>query len=473
MKILVGCLYHETNTFNPFFTNKEDFVVVEGEEVLDYLSCTTLLKNSGVDLVPSIYATGLPSGIVRKEAYAYFKNKIMTAIHNEQDLDGIWLHLHGSMIVEDIGSGELDLVKEIKKSTGDHIPIALTLDIHANIPEELHEYVNIVRAYRTVPHVDQNDTERITAKLLMECITKGHDIKPAFIKLPLIICGEKALGNSYPLNAIFEKLAEIEGIDGISTASFFLGHSWSDSINTGASIFIIPESKPFEELAHNQALILQEYIHARRDDFKFTAHALGIEDAVRTSLACEEKPVFVSDSGDNTTAGAPGGNTILLRKYISQQFMNKKVLIASIFDLEAYEVLNTHEIGQQVSVRIGKNEDANNEAVHVHGVLKAKGDLLGYLGATDNKVGEVCTVSIGNLDVVVANRGESFITINHFARAGLELGQYDVIVLKQGYLFDELSKISKLDILALTPGATYLNIRELDYQHISNSSYLI
>lgn len=472
MKILAGCLYHETNTFNPFPTSREDFVFVEGEEVLDRLACTSLLQKQGIEVVPGIYATGLSSGVVKKEAYAFFRDQMLARL--DQELDGIWLHLHGSMIVEEIGSGELDLVREIRKRIGYDLPISVTLDPHANLSGELAQHINIVRSYRTVPHIDQPETERITADLLAAHIATASAIRPVFIPLPLVICGEKALGNQFPLNQIFNQLAEIEAQAGILTASFFLGHAWSDSEHTGASIMIVPESPEFEPLARQSGMKLMEFVQAHSDRFVFSSLALEPEAAVERSLADPLKPLFVSDSGDNTTAGAPGGNTELLQLYLDlARERNKKVLIAAIYDRAAFVELDRHEVGDGVSFSLGSDYDNHSRSVQIRGVLKAKGDLLGYLNAMDNKVGEVCTVSCGNVDIVVANSGESFITLNHFNRAGLDWQAYDIIVIKQGYLFHELAEVSRQHILALTPGATYLKIDSLDYRRIPDGKQFI
>lgn len=80
MKIVVGCLYHETNTFNPFPTTKDDFVVVEGEDVLKRLASTEVITERGAKVIPSIYATALSSGIVTKETYRFFADKILSCI---------------------------------------------------------------------------------------------------------------------------------------------------------------------------------------------------------------------------------------------------------------------------------------------------------------------------------------------------------------------------------------------------------
>src|SRR5690625_7273395 len=90
----------------------------------------------------------------------------------------------------------------------------------------------------------------------------------------------------------------------------------------------------------------------------------------------------------------------------------KKEVIDAVYDAKAYEELNQKTVGDKVNVEIGTNIDEYSQPVVLEGTLKAKGDLLGYLNATNDKVGDVCTVSVGNLDVVIANSGESFITLN-------------------------------------------------------------
>lgn len=462
MKVLVGCFYHETNTFNPIRTHKEDFVFAEGDAVLERLYSVAAFREQRVDVIPGIYATGLSSGIVTKSAFDFFAGKLLTALQ-ETEVDGIWLHLHGSMIVEDIGSGELELIKRIRARVGPHLPISLTLDIHGNIPEQFSRHVNIVRAYRTVPHTDQADTERITAQALTAMIGLKEPVTPAFLKLPVIICGEKALGNCEPLQSIFAELAAIEETEGIVTASFFLGHAWSDSAHTGASVFVVPRTRRDAEAAAQACRRLAEFIMGRKHQFDFAARALAPEPALDYALQLEKKPVFVSDSGDNTTAGAPGYNTVLLKLLMKRDLNGKKAVVASLFDKAAFAELDRYEPGETVSVWVGGGADNDSEKVMITGVLKAKGELLGYLNAENDVVGRVCTLAMGNLDVVIANRGDSFISVRHFVRAGLVFTDYDVIVLKQGYLFDALTKVAQGEVLALTPGATYLQIAELNY----------
>lgn len=472
MKVIIGGLYHESNTFNPFPTHADDFVLVEGEDVFARVCSTKVFQEAGITVIPTVYATALSSGVVTEKAFRFFADKMLNVINNESDIDGIWLHLHGAMTVENVGSGELQLLKEIRELVGSEIPISLTLDIHGNNATELKQYVNIIRAYRTVPHTDQCETEIITAELLIDIMKTKQNISPAYVQLPMIISGEQALGDQEPLKSIFNKLYEIEKIDGIATASFFIGFSWADTINSAASVIVVPRTEKDTPIAEEQAKSLAEYIYSKRNDFQFNAIALPPVDAIEKAITHKASPVFISDSGDNTTGGGVGIYTGILRSFLSlKDLNNKKVCISAIFDAEAFENCDQYDIGDTVTIDVGTNYDEHSASVTVKGKLKAKGDLLGYLGGTSDRVGKTCTISVGEIDVVIANKGHSFITLNHFKSAGLNIKDYDVIVVKQGYLFPELSKISKLDLLALTPGATYQLLEELDFKLIQRPMY--
>lgn len=467
MKIIIGGLYHESNTYNPFMTSVDDFVVTEGEQVLHKVASTKVFIENGFEVVPSIYATALSSGVVTEETYKYFSSKILKAIEDESDIDGIWFHLHGAMTVEHIGSAELQLLKDIREKIGYEIPISLTLDIHGNLHSDLPKYANIIRSYRTVPHTDQGETEEITAQLLVDAIKNKRKVKPAFSRIPLMISGEQALGHTEPLRSIFNKLKEFETLEGIASASYFIGFAWADVEHSSGSAIVIPRDENYVNLAQNLADELARFVYDQRHEFQFEALALHPDEAIERAFETELRPVFISDSGDNTTGGAVGINTLLLDKLMSRKSLNgKKVCVAAIYDSTAYELCNNYNIGDQVDVNVGIHYDDDSKPVNLKGVVKAKGALLGYLGSTEDKVGDVCTISVGDMDIVIANSGESFITMNHFASAGLEINDYDMIVVKQGYLFPELSKISKLDILALTPGATYQLLEQLEFNHV-------
>ena len=145
MKIALGMFYHEANSFNPKKVEKDDFVYAEGQEVIDRMYASQVFQDAGAQMIPLIYCNTLPNGIVKKEAYEFYSNRILEILKENQDVDGVMLHLHGSMEVEEIGSGEYDLLKKIRSLLGMNVVIGIAFDAHANVHPEFSRLVNAVR----------------------------------------------------------------------------------------------------------------------------------------------------------------------------------------------------------------------------------------------------------------------------------------------------------------------------------------
>lgn len=470
MRIAVGYLYQESTTFNPFLMDRSAFTLLEGEEGKKRISATKVLEDLGVEVVPTIFASAISGGCVTEDAYRFLSDKMIDVLKAEQ-VDGVWLHLHGSMEVVNVGSAEADLLRRIRELIPAKAPISLTVDLHANLHDDVPKLANIIRSYRTAPHIDQEECERISAELLVDCIRRKADITPVFKRVMMITPGEKSTTDTEPMKSILTKVKEYEKLDGILQVNYINGHAWTDRPNTSAAVLVVPESDKYRELAEKVADELAEYAFSRRQDFVFHQLTLGPDEALERALMEDGKPVFITDSGDNTTGGASGINTLLLQKLLQKDLNGQKIVVAAILDREAYKKLSLCKVGETVSVDVGVNYDLESAPVRVEGILKAKGDLLGYYSSKNDVTGHVCTVSMGDIDVVVANEGDSFTTLNHFTRAGLDINEYDVAIVKQGYLFAELAAIAKLHIMAMTPGACNLIIEDLEFHNLLRPMY--
>ena len=95
------------------------------------------------------------------------------------------------------------------------------------------------------------------------------------------------------------------------------------------------------------------------------------------------------------------------------------------------------------------------------------------MGCENDATGRCITISTEHVDFCVVDHPGSFISKGHFGAkgAGLDMDDYQIIVVKQGYLFPELRPMAKLSILALTPGATHQIIEDLAYRKIEPPVY--
>ena len=83
-------------------------------------------KFAGVgDVIVASVKSAIPNGIVKKEAYEFYAGRILEILSQNKDVDGVMLHLHGSMEVEEIGSGEYYLIKKIMDDIG--CPVCMIL----------------------------------------------------------------------------------------------------------------------------------------------------------------------------------------------------------------------------------------------------------------------------------------------------------------------------------------------------------
>ncbi|MEY8336916.1 M81 family metallopeptidase [Lachnospiraceae bacterium 62-35] len=463
MKILMAGFYHESNTFSPLLTKKEDFITVEKEELLEYFPGAVLaFQKGGAQIVTSIYTGWMSSGVIEEEAFRYYVNRMLEDIKGTDDLDGIWLQLHGAIYVENIGCGELFLLRKIRMAVGNRIPIAIAFDPHGNISPDLTDYADILRAYHTAPHEDQQDTYRVTAEALMDFVRRGIRIKPAYVRLPMLMCGDSALTRDEPLKTVIARCKKLEQSKEIETACFFISMHSANTENTYPCVVIVPSSPEYYQYAMDEAREIAHYVYDRRHQFHFEGELVEPQKALEMAMESSLRPVIISDSGDNTTAGTTGMNTVMLKYCLERDFGKKKVLVSTIYDAKACHELMELQEGASVDIMLGAGVDDYSQPVPVKGILKAKGRTLLYLPMRGNTkpIGHMVTVSCGSIDITITDVPDSFTDMDQCKAGSFDASEYDIIIVKQAYHFPDLVKLGKQAILALTPGYSYMILED-------------
>jgi len=119
-----------------------------------------------------------------------------------------------------------------------------------------------------------------------------------------------------PFGSLVEEAKRIErtGIPGcqerILAATLFVGCAWTDAPATGMSVMITADRSI--EAAKSAAGYLAKKIWAARHQFKYGCETAELEEGVSMALQAEEFTVFLTDSGDNVTASAPGDLPVVL-----------------------------------------------------------------------------------------------------------------------------------------------------------------
>ncbi|MGI5959805.1 MAG: M81 family metallopeptidase [Massiliimalia sp.] len=468
MKILIGHLYHESNTFSPFPTTKDSFEFYEGEEMIDKLFGSEVLREEGVEIIPSVYAARWSSGTVEQEAYEYYEQKILDVVRQNRDnLDGIWLSLHGGMTVAGIGSGEYRILRDVREIVGNQLPISISLDMHANNQEGIQALTNIMNGYHTAPHVDTAETQKKAARALVRLIRSGEQgVHPQMVRVPMLLFGERAISSDPPFQEIYDRCRELEADPRILAATLYVGMAWGDTPNTSVTVAVTPSKQEYADFAEQEAQSMADYLFERRNECRYAHPSYLPEEAVKRAVESENSPLFLSDSGDNPTAGGVGNNTVLLELMLHTDLKGKKVLFAPIYDSNAVELLKTKQPGETVAFSIGMNWDENSRPVPVTGEILRFGEIWAYHELTYEKKADYAMVRIGTVDVILADHQLSFTGMECFETAGVTISDYDILVLKMGYLFAEIADSCRENMMALTPGCTPLLVTTRQYHHL-------
>ena len=81
-------------------------------------------------------------------------------------------------------------------------------------------------------------------------------------------------------------------------------------------------------------------------------------------------------------------------------------------------------------------------------------------------IGRSLTISFGNVDAVFTELRSAFIEKGNFDKARVDLLSYDVVVVKLGYLFEELKPYADRELFALSDGASCVELKRLGLKRI-------
>ncbi len=454
MKIICASFQCESNSLASFHPQKNDFVYASGEEALKKLAVKEIFEEAGFEVVPSIYAVALPSGTVEKHIYMDYANQILDTVRENSDAVGIYIWFHGSMEVDEIGSGELYLLKEIRKIVGDGPIISMTMDAHANITDELSQYAEITSGFKTVPHVDQVESQERAANALVKALKTGKRPKMYIQRVPFLLKNDNVKTVEEPLGSLVEETKELEKLEGVYSVNLFLGHCWVDAKNVSASVVVSADDlSEAEKIAKTMA----NKLWATRADYKFNVEADEAEACVDLAISGKENRIFITDSGDNTTAGAEGDKTEILRLLIAKN-VEKKTCVAGITNKKLVDDFWEKRDGEEIYLaEFGKNAK-----------IKAHGEILGWGG---EPIGRALTVSIGNVDVIFTEARSSYEFKKSFEYSNVNLLEYRIVVLKMGYLFTTMKPYADRELFALTDGSSCVELKRLNLKNIIRPMY--
>lgn len=282
-----------------------------------------------------------------------------------------------------------------------------------------------------------------------------------------MVGGERSVSANEPVRSINQLLDEAEKDPRVFSTSFHVGFIRHDDDKLGAAVVVVPNTMNDIDYCNEVADRISQYTWNHRHEFKFTGNFDEVDKSVETALNYPEKTVVITDSGDNCGAGGYGQNTIVLREMLKHK-TDKKVLFAGINDPKSYDIISKCKIGDKLTLNVGVEEDENSKSTTLEGTLKTIGkQQKGFSSDFDLGKSYLFNIKDTNIDVIIMNDNIQYGTMEQFDAANAPFHDYDIVVVKMGYLDTYLIPETKFHIMALSDGPTIQRSERIPFKMIA------
>jgi microcystin degradation protein MlrC len=262
-----------------------------------------------------------------------------------------------------------------------------------------------------------------------------------------------------PAKSIYAQVPEVEALDGVLDAAIWVGYAWADEPRCKASVVVTGDDR---DVITREAERLARSYWDGRAAFQFVAPTGTIEECLERALESSARPFFISDSGDNPTAGGAGDVTYTLTRLVGDPRItgtDVTTIFASVRDGEAVAAAKRAGVGQPITITAGARVDTTAPPVELNGVVHAIQD-------NDPRGGDIAVVRIGGLHVILTTKRKQFHEMSSYAALDLDPHTADIVVVKIGYLEPELYDAAADWLLALTPGGVDQDLLRLGHHRI-------
>lgn len=465
-RIAIAGISTESSTFSPALTQEDAFRTRKGDDALaayPFLSPDSL-DRSRASWIPTLVASASPGGAVTRETYESLVKQTLDLLKKNTPYDGLYFDIHGAMSVVGLDDPEGDFIGRIREVIGRKTIISTSMDLHGNVSWRLAQNTDLITCFRMAPHEDRIQTKKRAVDNLLSRIESGKG-KPAYkawIPVPILLPGEKTSTRVEPSKSLYASLVPATAQKGIIDAAIWIGYAWADEPRNHGVVMVTGDNKA---RVTSTAEKLANSFWNVRSRFTFVAPTDSLHESLNKAVASNKHPFFISDSGDNPTAGGAGDVTWTLREIlIRPEFKSEKgpsLIYASIPGPEVVESAIKAGVGGKVDGYAGATVD-NRFAPPVR--------LAGTVESIGNGEDAV-VVQVGSVHVIVTKKRSAYHQENQFTNLGLNPRKADIVVVKQGYLVPELYDMRADWIMALTPGGVDQNLEGLTYKRIKRPMF--
>ena len=437
-RVAIAGIYHESNTFIGSATTLLHFKAghwLKGNDIRKEYERShheiggvfEIMDKEGIELIPVTFAEATPGGIISSETYDTLLHEMLEAVAKELPVDGFIAIAHGAAVSENYADMDGHWLTALRKKLGKEIPLLATLDPHANLSRLMVDATDGLIAYKTNPHIDQRETGRSIAKLMVKMLKKECQPVQHLVQMPLAISIEQQNTSLEPCSNIYELANKLSDEKEILSVSILLGFPYADVQEMGTSLLVIANNDPgAAAFVCNQ---LSAYIINKKSEFNGNKNNIDI---VLPLIPNSQKPVLLLDMGDNIGAGSPGNSTFLMRALLKE---NNRFFVC-LYDSGAVAKASKYQVGEYFNLHLeDESYNSSDSSYYVRLISLKDGkfseDIPRHGGQTSFDMGKVAIVSIADkCTIMLTSLRIPPFSLKQLTAFGIEPRDFDVIIAK-------------------------------------------
>ena len=469
MRVFMATLATETNTFSPIptgeaaFRGGRDWFRSDGSRHppitanIPLIAWRSLAETDGHTVIESICTFAQPAGTTLRSTYESLRDTLLDDLRAAMPVDIVLLFLHGAMVAHGYDDCEGDTLARVRAIVGADATIGAELDLHCHLTEQMQHAADAIITYKEYPHVD------IAARAPeLYCICADA---AAGRTRPVIALYDCRIVGTFrptiqPVRGFVDRMAALEGHDGILSVSFGHGFPWADVADVGARILVVADGD--QAKADALARQLGQELWDMRD--AATAQLDSI-DAGLDAAAQGGGLVVLADASDNPGGGAPADSTFILRRVLDRGMTG--VVLGCFWDPQAVQFCVEAGAGATFLLRVGgKCGPASGDPVDL--MVTVQRVRLDHeqagLGGGRSFFGPSVWVSADGVDLVLVTRRLQTFAPDAFTGIGISLHDKAAVVVKSSQHFQAaFAPVAREVRYVSGPGALSFDYATLPY----------
>lgn len=476
LRIGIGGIRYEVNSFAAGAAPLESFTlnyVRVGDQVLSAESNTEVAgalrvaEQRGVTLVGLLDTFGGCGPLVEHGAYEELKSRYLDAVLAEREnLDAIYIPLHGAMATTECSDVEADLVGAVRAMVGPAMPIVVSQDLHGAPSAALQGSCTALIGFKTCPHVDYEPTGAkalgITIDTLMGRVRPVNLRRP----IPMLTPAEGHDTATGPMAETMRRIQQDANRLGLIDESVFMCQPWLDAPRTGWCLTAVVEAGADVDAAHRLLETHADHLWNAREEFAVAK--VDVAQAIAQLRTLDDAdPVIVAEGGDSPSAGSTGDTTDLLAALVGMD--DPRPRLAIVADAAAADQLASAGVGATRTVRVGGSLGPRfAEPIELTGTVTAVSDgryVRRYpAGPTD--IGTTVALQVGATTVVISSRSPMMADQEAYRHIGLDPARAWAIQVKSAGGYRALwSSVTDRAITVDSRGASDGRLSRLPFEH--------